>query len=1507
MTAPRDTGGGGGRSFPPPPSHQDDRYSRYAPSSLPPSHRQSQGYDPRHSASAFPPDRDRDRAGGGGCDPRDAALSRADDRYATGGGGGGGERRYAAPSSFPPSARHHDDRDRDRDRDRERERDRRSPPASSKPSTSASSSSAAAKIDPKVSSSSSRSEHREKDRPSAPGFRAPLPSRGAEEPPSRTSSGGGGGERQRLDPWGRPLQEPNWSGYGPGGGYGPRGGEARGFGGRGGGGYGPSAGYTSSDRNSYPRPSNAPGYAPSSKPYSPAPGSSSRSVAVADSSSRRRSPEASRTGGGSTASSSRRRSPSPARSSRSSHHHHHHHHHHSHSHSISAAAPSTSSATQQQQQPQKRGRSPSRSPPSPGSSLSPPPRTSKARRRRGSSCSSEFSSRSRSRSPDPKKAQERRKLSGVGKDGRMHRPRSVSRSPPSSLDSEGGYGSSPKRGREEKAKEREREKDKYAPSTTAGQGGGRSGVKRGRSPAPAFPASGGGAGRDKKPKVASTASTSSSSNANAIQLGASSRYPLSTSTSSSSFPAARPITGPPVAQNGLDRPFYPASGPLSSLPSSSSSSSLLAHPPSGPSTPQPFNAPTGPRALRGLATSTASSVVPPPTSSIVPVPPHHQHPNALPPVGTGRVLIDAPKGPKATRPGFVPIGGSATVVKPSPLAAVPTGPGGKGAGGKEASGGKDVRKFFPGDEEEDAGLGGKEEGREKQTGREREVEREERERENRGGGRSRSRERDRSGRRRDSRERDRIEMDEWEERYRRRDVRDGRDSRRRSRSPPSRRGDDRDRRGGDERDRDRRDDRDRDRRSNDRNGWPSRSAPDVPPPRRPAVDDDPAGGSKTATPVRPWGRQPPSGPATPSNGFGGTPPTGPRQHPSSSSANAVAPVNERRWGSGAAGVASSASNGGAGGHEPSPYAGILGRQMSSTPAGSGPPTPQSQPMDLDSQDSTSTRPPPPHLLVQQPSDTPPVRPFPTGPAALQQQQPPASSTSAPPPGQQQPSVPVPAPAAPTELYERLVQVGEGTYGKVYKARNVETGGLVALKRIRMEAEKDGFPVTAVREIKLLQGLRHSNVVELVEMLVSKGHVYMVFEYVDHDLTGVLNHPTINFTPAHLKSLMQQFLQGLGFIHRRGVLHRDLKGSNILLSRQGELKIADFGLARFFQRGRGNDYTNRVITQWYKPPELLFGATVYGEAVDMWSAGCIFLELFARRPVFQGQDEIHQLEVIFKITGTPSVETWPGLHDLPWYELVKPKEALPSRLREAFSKWLTPAGLNVAERLLSLDPAGRPLCEEALAMPYFVSEEPAPELPTMLADVKGEWHEYESKQYLAPQIEAKTECKFLATPSWVPAKRRFPRFAPPSSSPSSPLVPSFGAFIAADVVDSLGRCLTIIAGCAIYMAGVVIQMFAASALATIVVNRIVAGLGVDTVDCSTVPSLPAATFYFGGKPYKLDASDYILEVQGTCMSAFMGLDIPAPAVPIWIGVNVFLRKLYTVYDLGKNADGFAKSK
>ncbi|KAH9938147.1 Pkinase-domain-containing protein [Fomitopsis serialis] len=313
------------------------------------------------------------------------------------------------------------------------------------------------------------------------------------------------------------------------------------------------------------------------------------------------------------------------------------------------------------------------------------------------------------------------------------------------------------------------------------------------------------------------------------------------------------------------------------------------------------------------------------------------------------------------------------------------------------------------------------------------------------------------------------------------------------------------------------------------------------------------------------------------------------------------------------------------------------------------------------------------------------------------------------------------------VYDCLNQVGEGTFGQVWKARNTSSGIVVALKKIRMEAERDGFPVTAMREIKLLQSLRHDNIVSLYEMMVSNGSLFMVFEYMDHDLTGILSQTQFAFTDAHLKSFCQQMLAGLAYLHRKGVIHRDIKGSNILINNAGVLKLGDFGLARFYQKRRKSDYTNRVITLWYRPPELLFGTTVYGPEVDMWSAGCIMLELFTKKPVFQGNDEIHQLDVIYRIVGTPVVEQWPGMTSLPWYELVKPKEVVPDHFRQLFEKWLSPAGLDLAERLLTYDPAKRVTALEALEAPYFKEEQPRPSAPTNLHTMEGEWHEFEAKR------------------------------------------------------------------------------------------------------------------------------------------------------------------------------------
>ncbi|KAI8388913.1 kinase-like domain-containing protein [Radiomyces spectabilis] len=285
---------------------------------------------------------------------------------------------------------------------------------------------------------------------------------------------------------------------------------------------------------------------------------------------------------------------------------------------------------------------------------------------------------------------------------------------------------------------------------------------------------------------------------------------------------------------------------------------------------------------------------------------------------------------------------------------------------------------------------------------------------------------------------------------------------------------------------------------------------------------------------------------------------------------------------------------------------------------------------------------------------------------------------------------------------------------------------MALKRIRMTGEKNGFPITAMREIKLLQKLKHDRIVQLDHIMLSKGSVYMVLEYMDHDLSGILSHPNFKFEPEHAKSLVKQMLEGLDYLHQMGILHRDIKGSNLLINNKGELKIADFGLARVFQKRQSHDYTNRVITLWYRPPELLLGATAYGPAVDIWSVGCIMLEFFTGKPIFNGTDEISQLERIYKTMGTPTVENWPTLSELPWFELLKPKHHYPSKFKEMYESLLSPAALKLAELLLSMDPQKRPSAREALRSEYF-TEEPLPALPENLSYMHGDWHEFESKQ------------------------------------------------------------------------------------------------------------------------------------------------------------------------------------
>ncbi|KAF3926671.1 hypothetical protein ABW21_db0202071 [Orbilia brochopaga] len=316
-------------------------------------------------------------------------------------------------------------------------------------------------------------------------------------------------------------------------------------------------------------------------------------------------------------------------------------------------------------------------------------------------------------------------------------------------------------------------------------------------------------------------------------------------------------------------------------------------------------------------------------------------------------------------------------------------------------------------------------------------------------------------------------------------------------------------------------------------------------------------------------------------------------------------------------------------------------------------------------------------------------------------------------------------------FDRVGLVGEGTYGQVFKAKNWVTGQLVALKRVRMTAEKDGFPITAAREIKILQSLAKGRdgdkIIHLLDNMVEQNGFYMIFEYMDHDLTGILHHPTYRLTEANIKDLAHQFFSGLAHIHRSGILHRDIKSSNILINRHGCLKIADFGLARQYDKLRSDQhYTNRIITLWYRPVEILLGETVYTTGPDVWSAGCVFMELFTRKAIFQGSNEITQLDIIWNLLGTPTFSSWPGWKDTAWYSMLRPEHYYKPIFNDRFKRSVPADALALAARIFTYDPKKRPTAEEVLADPYFTNE-PKAERTVSIETIEGEWHELESKK------------------------------------------------------------------------------------------------------------------------------------------------------------------------------------
>jgi len=290
-------------------------------------------------------------------------------------------------------------------------------------------------------------------------------------------------------------------------------------------------------------------------------------------------------------------------------------------------------------------------------------------------------------------------------------------------------------------------------------------------------------------------------------------------------------------------------------------------------------------------------------------------------------------------------------------------------------------------------------------------------------------------------------------------------------------------------------------------------------------------------------------------------------------------------------------------------------------------------------------------------------------------------------------------AAALPKYLLLEKIGEGTYGIVYKAKDRVTGRLVALKKIRLDEHDEGVPSTSIREVSLLKELNHPNVVKLEDVLYSKNRLYLVFEFLDFDLKRYMDCMKEDLQPMLVKSYVYQLTRSLFYCHSRRMIHRDLKPQNLLIDRNGMLKLADFGLARAFGVPI-RQYTHEVVTLWYRAPEILLGSTktMYSTPVDIWSVGCIFAEMATRKPLFPGDSEIDELHKIFRILGAPNDSIWNGVTKLPnWNEMFPHfvkcdwKKVVPQ---------LDEKGVDLLNQMLLYDPAKRITAKKALTHPYF---------------------------------------------------------------------------------------------------------------------------------------------------------------------------------------------------------------
>jgi serine/threonine protein kinase len=282
-------------------------------------------------------------------------------------------------------------------------------------------------------------------------------------------------------------------------------------------------------------------------------------------------------------------------------------------------------------------------------------------------------------------------------------------------------------------------------------------------------------------------------------------------------------------------------------------------------------------------------------------------------------------------------------------------------------------------------------------------------------------------------------------------------------------------------------------------------------------------------------------------------------------------------------------------------------------------------------------------------------------------------------------------------YHRLEILGEGTYGKVYKVQEKSSGRYFALKCNKLDSNDQGISAVLLREISFLKSMRHPNIISLQSVILTSKQVDLVFELLRIDLQKFLESQPNGLPEDLVKSFLRQILTGLYYCQTNRVIHRDLKPQNILIDENGNVKIADFGLARCFQIPF-KPYTPCVQTLWYRAPEVLLGVDGYSCAIDMWSVGCIFAEMLTKFPLFTGACEKDVLYSIFNIMGTPNEGNWPGVESFKNFKEFP--VWVPVQFRDIFS-CVSLDGVDLLEKMVTLDPGRRISPFDALRHVRFI--------------------------------------------------------------------------------------------------------------------------------------------------------------------------------------------------------------